>query len=526
MGLRHGRRPPAPAGGAPGHARSRRSRRPPTSSSQAASATAATSATSAACARRCRGVVRAAASCFPARLRKVTDPLSGFFLVRRDARRPGPPAPARLQDPARDPDPDAGPAGRRGPVRVRGAARGRDEGVRCARASATFASSGTSRLASFARVSAASASSASLGSWSTRCCWRCWRMSQHLLRRGGDARDAGIDALELRPDRAVGLPGPRAPAQPVSHRLAMFFVVNNAALPAAHSAAVRAHERARGPLPDVELALAGSLTVVAVRDRRHLDLGKGAAARGRRPQLRHPGHRHGRLGGRAAGARALRGRRGVRPAPRSTCASRPASPARRGTPATARSHSTATVAQRHVSSTATARSGSNGTHGTDTPTATAHSNGGSHEWQRAQRQRPRLDGTPRRRQRAQDPLHRGPGRLGFAVEIEQAATASRSPASPLLGARPTSSTRTWSSRSCAGRSRAGLRARPRRLLRRRRAGVHDHGQTDTGKTTTTLKMLDRNPYSFVSDDLTIVCPDGRVLAYPKPLTISRHTSRR
>jgi dolichol-phosphate mannosyltransferase len=48
-------------------------------------------------------------------------------------------------------------------------------------------------------------------------------------------------------------------------------------------------------------------------------------------------------------------------------------------------------------------------------------------------------------------------------------------------------------------------------------------RTDTGKTTTTLKTLDRHPYAFVSDDLTIVCPDGRVLTYPKPLTISRHT---
>ena len=44
-----------------------------------------------------------------------------------------------------------------------------------------------------------------------------------------------------------------------------------------------------------------------------------------------------------------------------------------------------------------------------------------------------------------------------------------------------------------------------------------------GAPTTTLKLLDHYPYSFLSDDLTIVCPDGRVLAYPKPLTISRHT---
>jgi dolichol-phosphate mannosyltransferase len=48
-------------------------------------------------------------------------------------------------------------------------------------------------------------------------------------------------------------------------------------------------------------------------------------------------------------------------------------------------------------------------------------------------------------------------------------------------------------------------------------------RTDTGKTTTCLKTLDKHPYSFISDDLTILCPDGRVLTYPKPLTISRHT---
>jgi hypothetical protein len=48
-------------------------------------------------------------------------------------------------------------------------------------------------------------------------------------------------------------------------------------------------------------------------------------------------------------------------------------------------------------------------------------------------------------------------------------------------------------------------------------------RTDTGKTTTVLKTLDRHPYSFLSDDLTLVSASGRVLAYPKPLTISRHT---
>jgi len=48
-------------------------------------------------------------------------------------------------------------------------------------------------------------------------------------------------------------------------------------------------------------------------------------------------------------------------------------------------------------------------------------------------------------------------------------------------------------------------------------------RTDTGKTTTCLKALDAAPYGFLADDLTLLCPDGRVLAYPKPMTISRHT---
>jgi hypothetical protein len=48
-------------------------------------------------------------------------------------------------------------------------------------------------------------------------------------------------------------------------------------------------------------------------------------------------------------------------------------------------------------------------------------------------------------------------------------------------------------------------------------------RTDTGKTTTMLKLLDTESYSFISDDLTIVGPNGDVLPYPKPLTISNHT---
>jgi len=48
-------------------------------------------------------------------------------------------------------------------------------------------------------------------------------------------------------------------------------------------------------------------------------------------------------------------------------------------------------------------------------------------------------------------------------------------------------------------------------------------KTDTGKTTTCLKTLDGGRYRFLADDLTLLSPDGRVMTYPKPLTISRHT---
>lgn len=48
-------------------------------------------------------------------------------------------------------------------------------------------------------------------------------------------------------------------------------------------------------------------------------------------------------------------------------------------------------------------------------------------------------------------------------------------------------------------------------------------RTDTGKTTTMLKVLNGSELSFVSDDLIIVSCDGEVRTFPKPLTISAHT---
>jgi glycosyltransferase involved in cell wall biosynthesis len=48
-------------------------------------------------------------------------------------------------------------------------------------------------------------------------------------------------------------------------------------------------------------------------------------------------------------------------------------------------------------------------------------------------------------------------------------------------------------------------------------------RTDTGKTSTILRAVDNYHCSFLSDDMTIVSKDGQVLSYPKPLTISNHT---
>lgn len=48
-------------------------------------------------------------------------------------------------------------------------------------------------------------------------------------------------------------------------------------------------------------------------------------------------------------------------------------------------------------------------------------------------------------------------------------------------------------------------------------------RTDTGKTSTILKLLQKPGSRFLSDDMTILSKDGRVLNFPKPLTISLHT---
>ena len=48
-------------------------------------------------------------------------------------------------------------------------------------------------------------------------------------------------------------------------------------------------------------------------------------------------------------------------------------------------------------------------------------------------------------------------------------------------------------------------------------------QTDTGKTSTVLRLLMHHNWGFLSDDMAIVAPDGTVYGYPKPMTLSSHT---
>lgn len=48
-------------------------------------------------------------------------------------------------------------------------------------------------------------------------------------------------------------------------------------------------------------------------------------------------------------------------------------------------------------------------------------------------------------------------------------------------------------------------------------------RTDTGKTSTILQAVLNHNCAFLSDDMTILDPDGQVLSFPKPLTISAHS---
>ena len=48
-------------------------------------------------------------------------------------------------------------------------------------------------------------------------------------------------------------------------------------------------------------------------------------------------------------------------------------------------------------------------------------------------------------------------------------------------------------------------------------------QTDTGKTSTVLRLLMAHSWGFISDDMAILTPASEILSYPKPMTLSSHT---
>ena len=50
-------------------------------------------------------------------------------------------------------------------------------------------------------------------------------------------------------------------------------------------------------------------------------------------------------------------------------------------------------------------------------------------------------------------------------------------------------------------------------------------RTDTGKTGSVLRLVREFGAKFLSDDMTIIAPDGTATCFPKPLTISHHTLR-
>jgi putative flippase GtrA len=54
-------------------------------------------------------------------------------------------------------------------------------------------------------------------------------------------------------------------------------------------------------------------------------------------------------------------------------------------------------------------------------------------------------------------------------------------------------------------------------------GMLISAKTDTGKTGTVLRLVREMGAKFLSDDMTVLYPDGRVGCFPKPLTISNHT---
>ena len=467
-------------------------------------------------------VVARRADALPARLRHVTDPMSGFFLVRRDAldldslhphgfkilleilvRTPG----LRVSEvPFEFGERHAGKTkasvARGGPVpRAARPPRGRPAVARFGR----FGVVGATGLVGEHAAAGAVRRRRSASTTSRR------RSSPPRDRRSGTSAD-----------RDVGVLRPRAPAQP--RRSACGDVLRHEQRRRCRcgSRCCSCSRRARDPLPGLEPAVAGRAHGAALRDRRpwiwakaqrrEVESVHATTSTASSPSLR----------GAAARARALPDRRGDSRRPRSGCGS--------GT-------SKAVVAERGGDRpTAPAGNGNghcngielNGNGNGHAAAIELNGNGNGHDNGNGERPRERLE-----RARSADGNVNGNGHgpalnghkrtlrytegsagSASASRSSRSASASRSSPSPLLQRSPhvlytnvVEPILRWTVRE------QGLRARARRLLR---ATATDAfmvtAQTDTGRRPRRLKLLDHYPYSFLSDDLTIVCPDGRVLA--------------
>ena len=134
--------------------------------------------------------------------------------------------------------------------------------------------------------------------------------------------------------------------------------------------------------------------------------------------------------------------------------------------------------------------------------------------------RPRVKVTPGRTRYAYEE-HLGPLGGNFRIDIGERI---RVTVAPLLARSP----HVVYTNVVEALTRFVLASRDLALLHSATLVIGGHGlmlsaHTDTGKTHTILRMLREVGGVFLSDDMSIIAPDGRVFAYPKPLTISHHT---
>ncbi|HQY89968.1 glycosyltransferase family 2 protein [Caldilinea sp.] len=118
------------------------------------------------------------------------------------------------------------------------------------------------------------------------------------------------------------------------------------------------------------------------------------------------------------------------------------------------------------------------------------------------------------------------GWLGFSIVINQHETHTKVVAAPLVGRSPhvlytnvVESLLRWTF------TRKGYALMHGASLAFGDQALFITALTDTGKTTTILHTMRNNPQTsrFLSDDMSILSPDGMIRSFPKPLTISKHT---